>query len=481
MDHKKLARLVEQAKTGDADAFAHIYGAFYKSVYYTGLKMTQSEFDARDILQDTMLKVHRNLPNIRNARALVAFVNRTCYNCCIDLLRGKPSSAMGEEEELLKIPEENREFLPEECFEKEELRQDVMRVLGDLAPNHKNVILMHYYQQLPIREIARELDVSEQVVNSRLFRAREAIKRELQKPREAMSAFMSIPVLTKILKADCEALVSPDAIAESWRALAGQLGYAPAVVAATTATAAATAAATTSAFIAAAASAGVAGAAAMKTAAAIVVSGAVLVGGTSLVTGQSPGQLLEKVGKTSERAFHSAVTFLDDLGIPLLSHETPPIPDEEEPIPPTPSDSHITIPSPSTAPPAASENSSPSPSAPEEIPTPSEATSSEQSPPAATETPARPIQTREPYMPAVQPEILSVRQNVLRYPAGEPLSPFEIIRDSGARAKPGARLMVRHLAQVDVNVPNQYGVYLTEVDNQGNMISRVGVILIITE
>ncbi len=490
MDNKALARLVERAQRGDSDAFAQIYSHLSKLVYYLSLKMVKNEQDAVDVMQETFLRLFQNLPSVKDGKTLVAYVNRIVYNCSLDTLSKAKRIQMDDSAETLlqNAVEENAEFLPEEYFEKEELRSVVLRGVEELNESQKSVILLYYFEHLSVRQIAEVTRINDAAVMNRLSRARAALKQKLFNNHTEGGVYaMAVPVLSRILQAEADARFTSELSEQVWTALGGQLGIPTAIIAATAVTASAGAAVPASAAVAAVTGA-TAAAAAMPAVANAgmlakmtgIFAAAVIVGGC-MTAAVVPGPVHDYVQEVVNME-NSPLSFLQDIfpGIPpdagLDISDSPIPPPSALPVSPRPGGQTVTtLPpgepqSPGTTPPVTLESTIPTASPGAEIP------------PASVEA-FLPAQSNWPPRRgySVTPPQIAVKNALVTYPAGTPVSQEELLRQAGVTGLDtwGNRLelTVHYYDQIDFDTPGQYPLLIDAAGPVGNKLSRVGVIV----
>ena len=181
MDYDELAGLVERARQGDGEAFAQLYDIFAKPTYYIALRIVKNELDAEDVVQETMMKLHANLESIKDAQAIVSYVNTIATRLCLVVLsRNKPELIERDSEfALSNLIDENEEIIPEEYAEQKEQRDHIVSLISELSEAQRVVVVLYYYRQLPIKEIADTLEIDETAVKMRLSRARAILKEKL--------------------------------------------------------------------------------------------------------------------------------------------------------------------------------------------------------------------------------------------------------------------------------------------------------------
>lgn len=126
---------------------------------------------AQDAVQDSFVKIYRAFKPIEEKTAEKAWVMRITVNVCKDYLRSSWKRRVNLVEEYPELP-------AEQSPSREEGR--LIQEIRTLKPKYREVILLHYYQQLKVNEIAEVLGAPQSTVSIRLRRAREALKKQLE-------------------------------------------------------------------------------------------------------------------------------------------------------------------------------------------------------------------------------------------------------------------------------------------------------------
>lgn len=126
---------------------------------------------AQDAVQDTFLKVYRSYGQFDASASEKTWVMRIAINVCKDYLRSAWHRRVNVVEALDEVPCEGPERAADDS-----LLTEVMR----LKPRYREVVLLFYYQDMKISEIARVLGAPESTVAVRLKRARELLRRRLE-------------------------------------------------------------------------------------------------------------------------------------------------------------------------------------------------------------------------------------------------------------------------------------------------------------
>ena len=272
---KKIARLIKQIQRGNQSAFEEFYKLTSPKAYFIALKITQNEHDTEDILQESYIKALEKINEIDASQNVTSWFLKIVSNKSKDLLKSKKRIVFESEEETIfeEIPEEKAEFCPEENLNQEELRLEVMAAIDELTAEKRACIMMMYFGEMSVKEIAESIEVPETTVKNRLYTARKDLKTKFEKNGNILYGAALGGVLAWALnKTSVTASAAFLASAASAEIVAGATAAYTAgatATAATATTAAASTAATTTATTAAAATTGAAASTAAATGAGV--------------------------------------------------------------------------------------------------------------------------------------------------------------------------------------------------------------------
>lgn len=198
--------LIRRAQRGDADAFEQLLLEHQKNVYNLCYRMAGNPDDAMDLSQETFLRAWRCLDQYQFASAFSTWLYRLCSNICIDFLRRRRrqqtvpltfEDADGEEQTYA-VPDPAP--LPEEQVELKLTRETLAAAMAQLLPEHRAVLQLRVVNEMSYEQIADVLDIQIGTVKSRLSRARNQLKRILERgnlSRRASSESMEGEVAAK--------------------------------------------------------------------------------------------------------------------------------------------------------------------------------------------------------------------------------------------------------------------------------------------
>ena len=198
--------LIRRAQRGDADAFEQLLLEHQKNVYNLCYRMAGNPDDAMDLSQETFLRAWRCLDQYQFASAFSTGLYRLCSNICIDFLRRRRrqqavpltfEDADGEEQTYA-VPD--AQPLPEEQVELKLTRETLAAAMAQLLPEHRAVLQLRVVNEMSYEQIADVLDIQIGTVKSRLSRARNQLKKILERgnlSRRASSESMEGEVAAK--------------------------------------------------------------------------------------------------------------------------------------------------------------------------------------------------------------------------------------------------------------------------------------------
>ena len=179
--------LIRRAQRGDADAFEQLLLEHQKNVYNLCYRMAGNPDDAMDLSQETFLRAWRCLDQYQFASAFSTWLYRLCSNICIDFLRRRRrqqtvpltfEDADGEEQTYA-VPD--AQPLPEEQVELKLTRETLAAAMAQLLPEHRAVLQLRVVNEMSYEQIADVLDIQIGTVKSRLSRARNQLKKILER------------------------------------------------------------------------------------------------------------------------------------------------------------------------------------------------------------------------------------------------------------------------------------------------------------
>ncbi|GKU76646.1 RNA polymerase sigma factor SigW [Paenibacillus sp. L3-i20] len=178
-----LARL---ALKGDQGAFAKLVDIYQDKLFHMAYRMLNNRQEAEDVVQDTFLRVHKNLDRFDEALKFSTWIYRIATNLCIDRLRKrKPTYSLDAESNdydgldgYSMIPSDNR--TPESELILSDTQRIIHQAMESLPPKYKTVMMLRYIQDMSLQEVGDILDMPVTTIKTRVHRGREFLRKKLE-------------------------------------------------------------------------------------------------------------------------------------------------------------------------------------------------------------------------------------------------------------------------------------------------------------
>jgi len=178
--------LVDRARAGDREAVAQLLERYQRRLLGVLVGMVRNPEDAREILQETFIRVFRNLENFKGDSSFYTWVYRIAMNLAIDYQRRdskRPSvefdEGIGRDEESVGDGSAHLGVNPFDSMRSRELGQKIFEAIESLTPDHRAVIILREIDGLSYEEISEILQCSMGTVMSRLHYARKKLQARL--------------------------------------------------------------------------------------------------------------------------------------------------------------------------------------------------------------------------------------------------------------------------------------------------------------
>lgn len=195
-----IESLVEKAMTGDGDALQSLceelgVSIVFRARYMLGSKM--NKMDAEDVSQEVFLRMCEKIGDLRNPKAFGKWLSSIIINEVNRYAKNVTDNGFNYsiDEYFENILESNTEFIPEKHLENKDFSERLMKIILDLPLRQRHSIMLYYYDDLGVMEVAEVMNISHQCVSKNLARARENIKVALDK-QSLTSNFGVISVLS---------------------------------------------------------------------------------------------------------------------------------------------------------------------------------------------------------------------------------------------------------------------------------------------
>ena len=237
MTKENMIPIVEKAASGDTSAFETLFRTYWNMAYFYCFKYLKNKSEAEEVAQDAFFILFRNIDKLKNPKLFVAYFSKILVNSC----HNRSKSRRNKNDKITfpvdhfteTLPEERIDFLPEVAMNQQELKNEIINFINELPKKQREVMLLHFVNDLSQSEIAVALDVKPSVIGNRLFHAKAALKQKLDKQKK--TAYISyvapialLPLITQFLREEMAQVATPDIQARVWDGLQAQISaYVP--------------------------------------------------------------------------------------------------------------------------------------------------------------------------------------------------------------------------------------------------------------
>lgn len=175
--------IIIKVQRGNTEAFSSIVDLYKNRVFACAYKFTNDYSEAQDLSQEIFIKIFNNISSFRFESSLSTWIYKIATNKCIDYKRKKKIKISSFNEAYNKesspdIKLSSKDRSPEEIVISDEKQREVHKAIYDLPEIYKTVIIMYHFNELSYREISKILKVPEKTVETRLYRARQLLKKK---------------------------------------------------------------------------------------------------------------------------------------------------------------------------------------------------------------------------------------------------------------------------------------------------------------
>lgn len=173
-DRVQFEWLALRCQTGDPAAFADLIAVMERPLLYYATSLTGNQDAALDVLQDVWLKVVRGIRGLKDRRSLRPWLYAITHGVAIDRIRREYRRDKAEQAQL-----DDAFNIEEPSFDEEDATA-IRDALSRLGVKHREVLVLHFLQDLSIQEIANVVGCSEGTVKSRIHYAKQQMKQILE-------------------------------------------------------------------------------------------------------------------------------------------------------------------------------------------------------------------------------------------------------------------------------------------------------------
>ena len=194
---KLLKHIFRKNKQQSQESEQNIFEQYYNRVYYAAYYVIKDQELAEDITQETFMKAFKNLHSVHDMEKLGAWLSTIATRTAIDHLRRMKkwndfttSDVNMDTEPVITHPDHIS--IVETGLEEAHVKKVLLQEIDKLAPNHKEVLILYYHQDLTYEEIAELLNMKIATVKTRMFRAKRKLKEAIEKQPKIMEVLLNV-------------------------------------------------------------------------------------------------------------------------------------------------------------------------------------------------------------------------------------------------------------------------------------------------
>jgi len=211
-ENKNLEAITEKAIGGDKEALCMLCEEIAKSVLFRAKYILNNESDAEDVAQEVLIRVCENIGSLRSPKALKAWLGGIIMNeSNRHIAKNMKKRATVDIDDYIESFEDDRDHIkPQGYVENVETRVAIMEILRNLPVRQREAVILHYYDELSVVEVAQAMGITKQNASKYLSLAREKLKNDIENAPvgSKLSAMAAVPVGAMIAETICAEAVA---------------------------------------------------------------------------------------------------------------------------------------------------------------------------------------------------------------------------------------------------------------------------------
>lgn len=210
-----ISHLVEKIKKGDNKSFEKLYKLTEREVWFTCISFLKNETTAQDIMQETYITAFLKIQSLEKSSQIRSWLNRIAVNKCKNYLKGKGEIQLDDEIFENQAIVDERISIPEEYISNKAKREIILSIMQEvLSDVQYQTVIMHYFNEMTVDEIAEVFECSRGTVLSRLNYSRAKMKTAIEdyenKSGDKLHGVVVVPFFTTIFKEEAKSLAVPN-------------------------------------------------------------------------------------------------------------------------------------------------------------------------------------------------------------------------------------------------------------------------------
>lgn len=168
----KIKRLIEKAQKGDDKAFLELFQEYEKDIYRTAFMYVNNQNDALDVVQETAYRSFKSVKDLKEMKFFKTWLIKITIRCSIDLLRKRKN--------VIQMNAVVMEQISEDVKEDIDLEVTIQELIKLLDEVEKSVVILRFYHDATIKEVAEMLEIPLGTAKTVLYRALKKLRKEMK-------------------------------------------------------------------------------------------------------------------------------------------------------------------------------------------------------------------------------------------------------------------------------------------------------------
>ena len=163
---------IEQTLKGNVNAYTFLVEKYMHMVFTLAIRIVKNREEAEEVAQDVFVKAFKNLKNFKGDSKFSTWIYKIAYYASLDELKRNKRQIRSENIDTFNVGnmDDSLKFLHDK--ERKEIINDA---LFKLSEDERVIITLYYFEELPIKEISKVVDLSEDNIKIKLFRSRKKL------------------------------------------------------------------------------------------------------------------------------------------------------------------------------------------------------------------------------------------------------------------------------------------------------------------
>lgn len=173
--------LISKVQKGEEEAFNQLFQELYQTVYYTAYRICKSDDDAKEVTQQTFIQVHKSIKNLQEIKTFDVWLHRIIVNKCYNLFAKRKDMVIDPNTSaMMKTEKEYRSYLlPTETTRHNSDLEILDKLINELPEKYRTLLVLTYFHEHSMEEVSEILELPIGTVKSRLFAARNLLKKKV--------------------------------------------------------------------------------------------------------------------------------------------------------------------------------------------------------------------------------------------------------------------------------------------------------------